>query len=102
MVSFWTDERVETLKRLWADGVSTAQIANELGAKSRNAIIGKASRLGLPSRPAITTARQVEGGNAAQMVRRIQEMKGGDVQKIDNVAPSPPDQSPIALKMLDK
>ena len=28
----WTDERVETLKKLWADGLSASQIAAELGA----------------------------------------------------------------------
>ena len=27
----WTDERVETLKRMWAEGQSASQIAKELG-----------------------------------------------------------------------
>lgn len=46
--SGWTDERVERLKELWAQGQSAAQIAMDLDAISRNAIIGKARRLGLP------------------------------------------------------
>jgi len=53
----WTDERVETLKKLWADGLSASQIAKHLGGVTRNAVIGKVHRLGLsgraaPSRPA--------------------------------------------------
>jgi GcrA cell cycle regulator len=43
----WTDERIETLKRLFAEGLSGAQIAKAMGAKSRNAIIGKLHRLKL-------------------------------------------------------
>jgi len=46
----WTDERVELLKKLWADGLSASQIANELGSVTRNAVIGKVHRLGLSGR----------------------------------------------------
>jgi GcrA cell cycle regulator len=48
----WTDERVETLKRLWSDGLSAAQVARALGGVTRNAVIGKLHRLKLTgSRP---------------------------------------------------
>jgi GcrA cell cycle regulator len=46
----WTDERVETLKKLWTDGLSASQIAAELGGITRNAVIGKVHRLGLAGR----------------------------------------------------
>lgn len=46
----WTDERVETLKRMWGDGSSASQIAKELGGVTRNAVIGKVHRLGLSNR----------------------------------------------------
>jgi GcrA cell cycle regulator len=46
----WTDERVERLKRLWAEGLSASQIATQLGGVSRNAVIGKVHRLNLPGR----------------------------------------------------
>ncbi len=46
----WTDERVETLKAMWADGKSASQIAKELGGVTRNAVIGKVHRLGLSNR----------------------------------------------------
>src|SRR5437588_11168970 len=46
----WTDERVETLKKLWTEGLSASQIAAELGGITRNAVIGKVHRLGLSGR----------------------------------------------------
>jgi GcrA cell cycle regulator len=46
----WTDERVETLKTMWAEGKSASQIAKELGGITRNAVIGKVHRLGLSHR----------------------------------------------------
>lgn len=61
----WTDERVDTLKKLWLDGLSASQIAKQLGGVTRNAVIGKVHRLGLsgraapsqPSRPVLRTQR---------------------------------------------
>jgi len=46
----WTDERVERLTKLWAEGLSASQIAAQLGGVSRNAVIGKVHRLNLPGR----------------------------------------------------
>jgi GcrA cell cycle regulator len=51
----WTDERVEQLKKLWAEGLSASQIAGRLGGVTRNAVIGKVHRLGLSGRA--TTSR---------------------------------------------
>ncbi|HEX2792350.1 MAG TPA: GcrA family cell cycle regulator [Candidatus Paceibacterota bacterium] len=52
----WNQEREETVKKLWEDGLSASQIAKQLGGVTRNAVIGKVHRLGLsgrasPSRP---------------------------------------------------
>jgi GcrA cell cycle regulator len=47
----WTEERIERLKKMWHDGATASQIAEELGGVSRNAVIGKAHRLGLEQRP---------------------------------------------------
>ena len=46
----WTDERVERLKTLWAAGLSCSKIASALGHVTRNAVIGKVTRLGLDLR----------------------------------------------------
>jgi GcrA cell cycle regulator len=46
--SSWTDERIERLKQLWAEGYSASQIATDLGGNiTRNAVISKACRIGL-------------------------------------------------------
>ena len=55
----WTDDRVETLKRMWGEGLSASQIAKELGGVTRNAVIGKVHRLGLSN-------RQAAGGSKAE------------------------------------
>jgi GcrA cell cycle regulator len=51
----WTDERVESLKKLWQEGLSASQIASRIGNVTRNAVIGKVHRLGLAGRA--TTSR---------------------------------------------
>ena len=48
---FWTPQRESELQYLWEKGATASQIASQLGGVSRNAIIGKAHRLGLKSRP---------------------------------------------------
>jgi GcrA cell cycle regulator len=48
----WTDERIAILKTGWESGMTASQIAEKLGeGVTRNAVIGKAHRLGLESRP---------------------------------------------------
>ena len=64
----WTDERVETLKKLWTDGLSASQIAAELGGITRNAVIGKVHRLGLSGRaksPVLRGAAAAQGPPAS-------------------------------------
>lgn len=56
----WTDERIETLRKMWDSGLTATQIAEELGGVSRNAVIGKAHRLGLASRPSPVKANAAE------------------------------------------
>src|SRR3569832_2112162 len=47
----WTEERIERLKSMWTEGATASEIADKLGGVSRNAVIGKAHRLGLEARP---------------------------------------------------
>ena len=62
----WTDERVETLKKMWGEGQSASQIAKELGGVTRNAVIGKVHRLGLSNRTTTSTAKSDAKPKAAK------------------------------------
>ena len=68
----WTDERVEVLTRLWAEGHSASQIAAELGGITRNAVIGKVHRLGLSGRaksPSSAAPRPRKPRGSSHMLR---------------------------------
>ncbi|MFA5969438.1 MAG: GcrA family cell cycle regulator [Sphingomonas sp.] len=61
----WTDERIDTLKSMWEKGMTASQIAEALGGVSRNAVIGKAHRLGLQSRPSPVKPNEPDAKAAA-------------------------------------
>ena len=61
----WTDERIETLTKMWEGGATASQIAEELGGVSRNAVIGKAHRLGLKARPSPVKPNEKEAASPA-------------------------------------
>jgi GcrA cell cycle regulator len=61
----WTEERIERLKKMWHDGATASQIADELGGVSRNAVIGKAHRLGLEQRPSPVKAGEEKDAKKA-------------------------------------
>jgi GcrA cell cycle regulator len=68
----WTDERVELLKKLWAEGLSASHIAAELGGITRNAVIGKVHRLGLSGRaksPSTAASRPRKARASGQLLR---------------------------------
>ena len=82
----WTDDRVELLKKLWADGLSASQIANELGGVTRNAVIGKVHRLGLAGRAKSTrssTPRPRSKPRAAKPTMRVPQFAGNAALRID-------------------
>lgn len=54
----WTEESIARLRSLWSEGLSTAEIGRRLNI-SKNAVVGKAHRLNLPSRP--SPIRRSEG-----------------------------------------
>lgn len=85
----WTDERIETLRKMWDSGLTATQIAEELGGVSRNAVIGKAHRLGLASRPSPVKA------NAAE-AKPAQAPAAPPAPKPAPAAPAPRAAAPIA------
>lgn len=67
----WTDERVEQLKSLWAEGLSASQIARVLGGVTRNAVIGKVHRLGLAGRAGPARAERPRSSMSHKSVVRM-------------------------------
>jgi GcrA cell cycle regulator len=84
----WTDERVDLLKKWWADGLSASQIATKLGECTRNAVIGKVSRLGLAGRT--TTQRKTRPPRPQSRV-----VWAFPIQKPPKKAPAKPNYSGI-------
>jgi GcrA cell cycle regulator len=81
----WTDERIEQLRQMWQAGHTASQIAETLGGVSRNAVIGKAHRLGLQSRPSPVKPGEAE----AEPVER---------PSVAAKAPPPPAPAPAAAE----
>jgi GcrA cell cycle regulator len=69
----WTDERVEIMRKLWSEGLSASQIANQLGGTSRNAVIGKLHRLKLSGRSGTTAtpARRKKKAQALSVSKSV-------------------------------
>lgn len=85
----WTEERIEALKSMWEAGRTASQIAEELGGVSRNAVIGKAHRLGLQSRP--SPVKPNEPAAPEPVVAAVP-----DPEPVVEVAPEPePEPEPV-------
>ena len=89
----WTDERIDRLKELWTKGMTASQIADELGGVSRNAVIGKAHRLGLQSRP--SPVKPNEASHAP-----VQEQPEAEAQE-EAPAPPKPKTRPAAAQIIE-
>lgn len=70
MMSGWTDERVELLKKLWGEGLSASDVAMRIGGLTRNAVIGKVHRLGLHLRGSGERRSRSRDTRAATLARR--------------------------------
>lgn len=68
-VMSWTEERIELLKKLWAEGLSASQIAGRLGHVTRNAVCGKAHRLGLYGRATSSEVKKHRPQRQSRSVR---------------------------------
>jgi GcrA cell cycle regulator len=88
----WTDERIERLTTLWTQGMTASQIAEELGGVSRNAVIGKAHRLGLQSRPSPVKPNEEPGAEERESVPAPQPRASEPASKpAPAAAASPPE-----------
>ena len=112
MAVTWTEERIATLKELWESGATASKIAEALGGVSRNAVIGKAHRLGLKARPSPVKASEPKGADAAatpaQASPQAQPRTPGQTQAQSQPAKAapktarPPAQEPAAPKSASK
>jgi hypothetical protein len=81
----WTPADIDGLRALWGQGLTAAAIAAKLG-KSRNAVLGKAHRLGLDARP--NPIKQAKRGPKPRPEPR------DPVVKVVRRAPLPKSQAP--------
>ena len=79
----WTDDRVEKLRELWDKGLSASQIAKELAeGVTRNAVIGKAHRMGLASRPSPVKSDPAKRAAAAAAKKKAVAPKKSPATKV--------------------
>jgi GcrA cell cycle regulator len=86
----WTEERIERLKKMWQEGSTASQIAEELGGVSRNAVIGKAHRLGLEARPSPVKPGEEKEKPAAAAPKPVTAERAAPKPAAAAVAPAPP------------
>jgi len=96
----WTEERVEQLKTLWAEGLSAAQIANKMGGVTRNAVIGKVHRLGLSGR---ATPAKPQRGRSQTAEKKTDAAGAKTVQpEVKSIIPEPEFIAPLVLDTGDR
>lgn len=98
----WTDERIDVLRRLWADGLSASQIANSLGGVSRNAVIGKIHRLGLSGRVKAPQARSGRQRVAATLSGRTVSVAAPAMGMTMAAAPRARAAGALAVKVVER
>ena len=81
----WTEEKVESLKKLWGSGKTASQIAEIIGGISRNAVIGKAHRLNLSAKIKTRTAISNQNFNNSTNEKNIQSAKRGRKSKFKSL-----------------
>lgn len=93
----WNDERVKELKQLWDKGLSAGLIATRMTGFTRNAIIGKVHRLGLPGRPTPIGKFRTKSGTAARRpvsrpkIDKIRSERVYITKQVLPAAPLPPE-----------
>ena len=102
----WTDKNVELLRKLWAEGKSSSQIAKAIGGNmTRNAVIGKVHRLGLsgrakPSRPAAIRTTKPSAPRTRTAARAASPSTPSVPARVARAAPSKPPTPPVEAKPL--
>ena len=96
MTSWWNEQRIIRLKYIWTEGLSCSHIARDMGAASRNVIVGKANRIGLSQRKLQMSPEQRESRRQELVVKtrnRRNEKTGKRMQ--EDRSPQPPTPLPV-------
>ncbi len=81
----WTPELIKELKKLWKKGLTTGEIGRVIG-MSKNAVVGKAHRLGLESRPSpIKREEAPKKEKASRVIKKVTK-------------PAPKKEQPVAVE----
>lgn len=101
--STWTEDRIATLKQLWGAGKTAAEIAEQLGGGvTRNAVIGKAHRLGLSGRASPIHSKTVSQAKAADSGKAAAPMPQKRPKLSDETSQVLPDGKGISLMDLNE
>lgn len=108
--SSWSDDRVEQLKSLWGTGLSASEIAARIGGwpasspdNGRNAVIGKARRLGLSRNGSTPPAKPIQPSKPPKekmvTVRRPPATQATEASTAAETKPSEPSAAPQASSL---
>lgn len=89
----WNDETIARLRALWAEGLSTGEIARRMQS-TKNAVVGKAHRLDLPPRP--SPIRRDDGAQPRKppQPRRV---KGATLPNLTSAGATEPASADVAV-----
>jgi hypothetical protein len=90
-MSFWTEQNIATLSRLWLSHSAT-QIAKIIGA-TKGAVIGKVDRLGLPSKPPGRASLPKKPPRPPSVAKEVQAPRNPPLE-----VPAP---SPLSIQIMD-
>ena len=97
----WNDERIDQLRMLWEGGSTASQIAETLGGVSRNAVIGKAHRLGLKARPSPVKANEPKAESPAPTLSKSAAVKRSAPPPVRAASQAPVREAPTEAAQAD-
>ncbi len=89
----WTDDMVDSLKKMWDEGLSTGEIGKRLGV-SKNSIVGKVHRLQLTARPSPIKKKEDTAEKTKETPVKTKEKKTTVPEEKKTVAPKAEKEAP--------
>lgn len=99
----WTDDRISRLRILWTQGLTAAQIAKQLGGGlTRNAVIGKRIRLGLPDRAIVHSHRSGKRSSRACGPPKVAKQLSPKLRLDPVLTPRAPRKGPNSVRFIER